>query len=390
MKKKTPVLLSALFATILAVSGGASAYALSHEITVDIYGEQNTFRTFETNVGDILDSQGVELEHTDLVVPAVHENVSSGDEIKVIERHEVLINVDGEDYQVLTEGETVADALAELDINTDAAEVTPAKETKLSDDLGTVVVVLPKSITFTGMNGSWTAENVTVLTVQDALDLYFSDSVDADDEITPARDTVLVDGMTVNLKRINSNEITRTESIAYETETKDDDSLFEGETKVLTKGVEGEKTITLKEVVIDGVVTETVELSSEVTKEPVTEVVAKGTKARPAQTSAPENSSSAPATQAGAPANAPAVASGSVWDQIAACESGGNWSINTGNGFYGGLQFHPQTWRGLGGGEYAPYAHQATREQQIAIAEKVLAVQGWGAWPSCSSRLGLR
>ncbi len=87
---------------------------------------------------------------------------------------------------------------------------------------------------------------------------------------------------------------------------------------------------------------------------------------------------------------APAVADGSVWDSLAQCESTGNWAINTGNGFSGGLQFTPSTWAGFGGTAYAPEAWQATREQQIAVAEKVQAAQGWGAWPACTSKLGLR
>lgn len=107
-----------------------------------------------------------------------------------------------------------------------------------------------------------------------------------------------------------------------------------------------------------------------------------------AVTVAPTNySSPAPASQ---PSAAPAVASGGVWDQLAQCEAGGNWAINTGNGYYGGLQFSPGTWTGYGGGAYATTANQASREQQIAVAEKVLAGQGWGAWPACSSKLGLR
>lgn len=89
-------------------------------------------------------------------------------------------------------------------------------------------------------------------------------------------------------------------------------------------------------------------------------------------------------------ADAPAVSSGSVWDTLAQCESGGNWSINTGNGYSGGLQFAPGTWAGHGGGEYASSAANATREQQIAVAERVQQSQGWGAWPSCSAKAGLR
>lgn len=84
------------------------------------------------------------------------------------------------------------------------------------------------------------------------------------------------------------------------------------------------------------------------------------------------------------------AATGEVWDRIAACESSGNWSINTGNGYYGGLQFLGTTWNEFGGKAYASTADKATRKQQIAIAERVLAKQGWNAWPTCSRRAGLR
>ncbi|KGN34367.1 hypothetical protein N802_13585 [Knoellia sinensis KCTC 19936] len=85
----------------------------------------------------------------------------------------------------------------------------------------------------------------------------------------------------------------------------------------------------------------------------------------------------------------PAQAAGTVWDRVAQCESGGNWSINTGNGYYGGLQFSFATWKGFGGQRYAYTANRATKAQQIAIAQKVLKVQGPGAWPVCSKRAGL-
>ncbi|GHF98379.1 transglycosylase family protein [Streptomyces filamentosus] len=77
------------------------------------------------------------------------------------------------------------------------------------------------------------------------------------------------------------------------------------------------------------------------------------------------------------------AATSSEWDRVAQCESGGNWSINTGNGYYGGLQFSASTWAAYGGTAYAPTANQASKSQQIAVAEKVLAGQGKGAWPSC-------
>ncbi len=87
-----------------------------------------------------------------------------------------------------------------------------------------------------------------------------------------------------------------------------------------------------------------------------------------------------------APAQA---ASDSTWDRLAQCESGGNWSINTGNGFYGGVQFTVGSWRAVGGQKFAAYPHHASRAEQIWAAERLLDIQGWGAWPACSARLGL-
>ncbi|MGK4584468.1 transglycosylase family protein [Kitasatospora sp. HPMI-4] len=88
-------------------------------------------------------------------------------------------------------------------------------------------------------------------------------------------------------------------------------------------------------------------------------------------------------------ASGASAASVSTWDKVAQCESGGDWGINTGNGFYGGLQFTSSTWAAFGGTQYAPQANQATKAQQIAVAEKVLASQGPGAWPVCSVKAGL-
>ncbi|MFE2105037.1 transglycosylase family protein [Kitasatospora sp. NPDC059463] len=88
-------------------------------------------------------------------------------------------------------------------------------------------------------------------------------------------------------------------------------------------------------------------------------------------------------------ANSASAAPVSVWDKVAACEATGNWAINSGNGFYGGLQFTSSTWAAFGGTAYAPQAHQATKAQQIAVGEKVLAAQGPGAWPVCSVKAGL-
>jgi LysM repeat protein len=107
----------------------------------------------------------------------------------------------------------------------------------------------------------------------------------------------------------------------------------------------------------------------------------------PAVTSASGSSQAAPAPRTSSyQTTAAPVASGSVWDQIAQCESGGNWAINTGNGFYGGLQFTLGSWQAAGG---SGMPNQASREEQIARAQVLQSRQGWGAWPACAARLGL-
>ena len=99
------------------------------------------------------------------------------------------------------------------------------------------------------------------------------------------------------------------------------------------------------------------------------------------QTQASQRRASQPAPQP------TGVISTSVWDRLAQCESSGNWSINTGNGYYGGLQFSLSSWRAVGG---QGYPHQASKSEQIARAEKLQAIQGWGAWPACTAKLGIR
>ena len=104
------------------------------------------------------------------------------------------------------------------------------------------------------------------------------------------------------------------------------------------------------------------------------------------QVQAEAQASTSPARSSYTPSTAPAVSDGSVWDQLAACESGGNWAINTGNGYYGGLQFTLSSWQGVGG---TGYPNQASREEQIMRGQMLQARSGWGAWPACSAKLGL-
>nr|WP_214651145.1 resuscitation-promoting factor [Brachybacterium halotolerans] len=416
---------------MLVAGGGGTAYAVSNEAGVDVYGEHSTVRTFSPTVGALLEAQGVTVRSTDLVTPSIDSVVTDGIDIQVVHRNPVTVTVDGKAHEVLTTGDTVADALAELDVDTKKAHVSPDPETSLSAEGTSVEVQTAKSVTFKGQYGHKTF-TVYSDTVGEGMEEVLKNIEDTD-TAKPGRDEELTDGMTVTVQRVREKESTKKESVDFTTKTKKSDELTEGTTKVQTEGQKGTKETKVRETIVDGEVTKTKVLDEKVTKEPVDEVVLEGTKKapEPEETSSDSDDSSSSSAKAddsssdadasaskssksssskssekksqtssdsakstsssksSSSAKAPSVSSGSVWDTIAQCESGGNWSINTGNGFKGGLQFTDQTWKAFGGGAYAPSADKASRAQQIAVAKKVQAAQGWGAWPGCTSKLGI-
>ncbi|GAA4523101.1 resuscitation-promoting factor [Brachybacterium paraconglomeratum] len=415
--KKTPWIIGAATVCVVAIGGGGTAFAMSNEAQLSVYGEESSVRTFsQPTVGDLLSAQGIEVKDTDLVVPGLEEAVTDGMAIQVVQRTPVTVTVDGVESELLTTGDTVADALEETEYKAEGARVTPEPTSSLAAANGEVEVVTSKTVTFVGQKGQDTFE-VTALTVGEAMEKVLGDIEDTDTADVP-RDTVLEDDATHTVQRVREGERTESVEIPFETKTVEDDSLLEGKTKTTTEGKAGTTEKVFAEKTVDGEVTESELLSEKVVTEPVTEVVAKGTKPAPKpepvqeeKSSSSEKSSSKKSSsekrETGSKSNrssersssessgntgasAPAAPSGSVWDRIAQCESGGNWSINTGNGYYGGLQFSGQTWKAFGGGKYASTANQATRGQQIDIAKKVQAAQGWGAWPSCTSQLGIR
>lgn len=232
-------------------------------------------------------------------------------------------------------------------------------------------------------------------TVQEVLD-NAGVSVDGDDKVSPKLDQNVNADTAITVTIVEKTEVTEEETVEYETTRKDDDSLEEGKTKTDTEGENGTAVVTYEVTTENGEEVDKTEIDREVTEEPTTEVVLRGTKEpEPEPSSSDESdeaddSDSSSSSDDNSGASAPAVSNGSTWDALAQCESGGDWSTNTGNGYHGGLQFNPTTWNSMGGGQYAPTADQATREQQIAIASKLQAQAGWGQWPACSSSLGLR
>lgn len=351
------------------VGGAGTALASQKQITVDVNGEETNVRTYAADVAGVLQSAGVDVDPQDLVYPAPGEKISRGDTVTVRTAKPVAVVVDGVAQQITSTASTVGELLEEAGV-TSAAGVDIDRDETVTEGLN-VNVTTPKIVALRD-GGNLTYVSAAAKTVGDLLSAR-GVTFDSDDRLNHALADAIVPGMEIVLDRVNT--IDRPETVAVEepAEYIDDDTLDEGTEEVREEGVQGEKQIIHRTVTVNGVVESEGVAEEKETKKGKPAVIARGTK---------------PTGNTGAAA--PAVANGSVWDAIAACESGGNWSINTGNGYHGGLQFNPGTWAAYGGTAFAPTADLATREQQIAIAERTQAAQGWGAWPACTARLGLR
>jgi uncharacterized protein YabE (DUF348 family) len=198
--------------------------------------------------------------------------------------------------------------------------------------------------------------------------------VDGNDRIKPSANAELAKGLKVAIQRVTVKETLATESIPFSTVTQRDSSLYTGESETVRAGDAGAKLVRYQTTRVDGKVASRKVVRTKVTERPVSRVVKVGTKSRPAAPSTPPPSAG---NTSGAGLN---TSNAAMWDRIAECESSGNWSINTGNGYYGGLQFDIQTWLGAGGGDFAQRADLASREEQITVANRVYADRGLQPW----------
>jgi uncharacterized protein YabE (DUF348 family) len=193
-----------------------------------------------------------------------------------------------------------------------------------------------------------------------------------DDVSVPGGDTPLTDGMAVQVVRNGVGEVVEVHRIPPPEEILDDPELPRGRREIVEKGRPGEQTVVMRILVSNGEEIRREQVRAGATTPPEKRVVRVGT-----NDDEPE------------PAVAP-VAGPGVWDSLAKCEAGGNWATNSGNGYYGGLQFDRATWVSYGGDQYAPLPHQAGRDAQIAVGTKMRDDRGgYGAWPACARKLGL-
>ena len=372
--KSRPLMIALAGVVVLAVAGTTWGYsAMSKTVTLSLDGKTEQVTAFGGTVGDVLDSEGIDVSSRDEVAPSTDEAISDGSRISVHFARPFKVNVDGDPTTYWVTSTTVSSALGEIGSRFAGADLSTSRGGSIDRSGMTLDVVTPKTLQVKLGDHKTVKKTITALTVSDALrDLGVK--VGKHDETKPAPGHELSDGdkLVFTDVRVVTKRI-RHEALDHGTVQRDDSSMLEGDSTVVRAGHDGARDVTYRIVYRNGDVSARKVLRQRLLSEPVDEIVKVGTK-QPAPEPAP-----APTTN---------FASGStVWDQLAQCESGGNWAINTGNGYYGGLQFNVGTWQSYGG---SGLPSDASRETQIAIATKVRdASGGYGAWPACAASLGL-
>ncbi|WP_019200642.1 resuscitation-promoting factor [Tsukamurella sp. 1534] len=347
----------------LAAAGGTAAL-MYQDVTITVDGQQREVSTMSRSVEGILADAGVSAGDADKVSPSLGESVSTGEPITVQHAREVAVNNNGKVTKIKTTEQTMGGALQSAGLGDSKNFVSVPLDAQVPLDGAAVSVATPVKTTVID-SGKAIPADAAGRTVGEYLAKMGTPLIQQD-SVTPSASTPVKPGMTIKVERNRVNTVSVTEKYVAPPKKVDDPKLTSGKTEIKDPGKPGSQQVEYRETVVDGKVVKREKLSANVTDPGVPGVTAVGT----------------------AP-GAPFVPMGSVWDRLVQCESTGNWSINTGNGFYGGVQFDYGTWLRHGGGKYAPRADLATREEQIEIARKTLKAQGWSAWPSCSSKLGL-
>ena len=358
-----------LAAGLLLVLAFAGCYAVADykTVTLSIDGTAMTVTTMKSRVIDIIKENGFAVSDRDDLYPAAGERVPNAANIVLRRSRPLQISLDGQNTtQVWTTASTVDEALAQLAM-TDTAPAAASRGTRVPLAGMSLPVVSAKTVE---LDDAGVVRNVHLAAarVGDLLD-GSGVPLEQSDQVTPGAAAPVIDGMHIQVIRNRIERITERVPLVPPKRRIEDPQMNASREIVEDKGSAGTQDVTFSVSKVNGIETGRLPVASHVIAPAREAVVRIGTK---------------PGTAV------PNVGNGEVWDAISRCEAGGNWAINTGNGYYGGVQFDQSTWERNGGTRFAPRADLATREEQIAVAEVTRARQGWGAWPVCSGRAGAR
>jgi uncharacterized protein YabE (DUF348 family) len=358
---------------VFAVVGGSVAYATkSKTVSLSIDGQVQKVHTFGSTVGDALKAKKIQVSERDVVAPSLDAKLQDGQEIAVQYGRQLTVNADGSKKTFWTTADSLNEAMTDLGLRFEGAVFSTSRSAPIGREGLELTVRTPKTLQIVRL-GKTVAVKSMATTVGEAL-TGAKITYDSNDRIVPAVTTVLKPGSItkVVVVKVDTRTISEKQAIAFGKKETKDAKLTVGETKTTAKGVAGSRTVKYLVTYLDGKLSSKKLVSSDVVTKPVDELVTVGSK---------------PKTEEPTADTPPATGNAGAWDRIAACEAGGNWAANTGNGYYGGLQFDHGTWASYGGTAYANNANGASKAQQIAIAEKVKADRGgYGAWPVCGKK----
>jgi uncharacterized protein YabE (DUF348 family) len=350
----------------LACAGGFAITACK-TVTLTVDGIAMRVTTMKSRVIDIVEENGFTVAERDDLYPAGDVQVRDATNIVLRRSRPLQISLDGQGTrQVWTTASTVDEALAQLAM-TDTAPVAASRASRVPLAGMALPVVSAKTVQVN--DGGTTrivrlpAPNVGALLSAAGAALLETD------QVVPGATSPVVDGMQIVVTRNRIQRVTERIPLPPASHRVEDPNMNVSRQVVEDPGSPGTQDVTFAVATVNGVETGRLPIANTVIAPARDAVVRVGTK---------------PGT------DVPPVSNGSVWDAIAGCEAGGNWAINTGNGYYGGVQFDQGTWERNGGLRFAPRADLATREEQIAVAEVTRQHQGWGAWPVCSGSAGAR
>jgi resuscitation-promoting factor RpfB len=336
-------------------------------VTLSVDGTAMTVTTMKSRVIDVIKENGFSVSEGDDLYPPADDAVRDAANIVLRRSRPLEISLDGQHAkQLWTTASTVDEALAQLSM-TDTAPAAASRGSRVPLAGMALPVVSAKTVELDDAgvvrNVHLAAARVGELLASVGAPLLQSD------QVTPGASAPIIDGMHIQVTRNRIEKVTERVPLVPPSRRIEDPQMNMSRQIVEDPGTPGTQDVTFSVSKVNGVETGRLPVASHVITPAREAVVRVGTK---------------PGT------DVPDVGNGAVWDAISRCEAGGNWAINTGNGYYGGVQFDQGTWERNGGLRFAPRADLASREEQIAVAEVTRARQGWGAWPVCSGRAGAR
>ncbi|QLE72428.1 DUF348 domain-containing protein [Streptomyces rectiverticillatus] len=345
------------------LAGGTSAFVADDKaVRLNIDGTSRELHTFADDVDELLADQGMSLGEHDAVFPGHGHGLARGDEITVRYGRPVTLTLDGEHQRMWTTARTVDGALRQLGVRAEGAYLSTARSAPISREGMDLHVRTERTVTFMA-DGRERTIRTNAATVHEAIE-QAGITLHGEDTTSVSPDSFPREGQTISVMRITGSEEVREEPIDFTTERHDDPDLFKGTEVVSQRGEKGVERITYALRTVNGVKQKPKRIASETVRQPRTQIVKVGTKARPVSVQG---------------------ADGLNWDGLAQCEAGGRPNAVDPSGTYGGLyQFDVHTWRSLGG---TGRPQDASAAEQTLRAKKLYVSRGASPWPVCGRKL---